>query len=97
LGRTGGPTELALRCWQSALKRTKLIAKDVTLNIDKEQILQLLQSQGHHDQAAQANTELPEKVDTDNNDHADLLAKFGLNPADIVSKLGGLGSISKLL
>jgi hypothetical protein len=67
------------------------------MSIDKHQILQLLKSQGQHDQAAQANTELPDQVDTDNNDHADLLSKFGLNPADIASKLGGLGGISKLL
>ncbi|MCW2530212.1 MAG: hypothetical protein JWM76_5072 [Pseudonocardiales bacterium] len=70
------------------------------MNIDKDQILQLLKSQGQHDEAAQAGTELPDQVDTDNDDHAGMLSKFGLNPADLLSKLGGsggLGSLGKLL
>jgi hypothetical protein len=70
------------------------------MNIDKDHILQLLKSQGQHDKAAQASTELPDQVDTDNDDHAGMLSKFGLNPADLLSKLGGsggLGSLGKLL
>jgi hypothetical protein len=34
------------------------------MNIGKDQILQLLRSQGQHDQASQAASELPDKVDT---------------------------------
>ncbi|MDQ6936196.1 MAG: hypothetical protein M3140_00550 [Actinomycetota bacterium] len=66
------------------------------MNIDKEQILQLLRSQGQHDQADQASTELPDQVDTDNNDHAGLLSKFGLDPSALTSKLGGLGGLGGL-
>ncbi len=57
------------------------------MNIDKSQILELLRSLGHHDQAAAADQELPDHVDTDQ--HAGLLGKFGLNPADLIGKLGG--------
>ncbi len=60
------------------------------MNIDKEQILQLLRSQGQHDQADQASTELPDQVDTDK--HADLLGKFGLNPQDLLAKFAGGGA-----
>jgi hypothetical protein len=58
------------------------------MNIDKDQIIQLLRQQ-NHPQADQAEQELPDQVDTDQ--HADLLAKFGLNPQELLGKLGGLG------
>jgi hypothetical protein len=58
------------------------------MNIDKDQIIQLLRQQ-NHPQADQAQQELPDQVDTDQ--HADLLAKFGLNPQELLGKLGGLG------
>jgi hypothetical protein len=67
------------------------------MNIDKDQIIALLTSQGHP-QADQANAELPQQVDTDNDQHAGLLAKFGLDPSELTSKLGGLGGgLGKLL
>ena len=60
------------------------------MNIDKAQIIDLLKSQGNHSQADQAQTELPDTVDTDQ--HAGLLDKFGVNIADLAGKLpGGLG------
>jgi hypothetical protein len=59
------------------------------MNIDKDQILQLLHSQGKGDQASQASSELPNQVDTDNAEHAGLLSKYGIDP----SKLGGLGKL----
>lgn len=60
------------------------------MQIDKDQILQLLRSQGNNDQADQADKELPSQVDTDQ--HAGLLAKFGLDPAELVQKfMGGQG------
>jgi hypothetical protein len=59
------------------------------MNIDKSQILELLKSQGNNDQAAQADAELPDQVDTDQ--HAGLLQKFGINPMDLISKFGGGG------
>lgn len=61
------------------------------MNIDKDQILQLLRSQGQHDQAAQAGSQLPDQVDTDNSDHQNLLSKFGIDPSNLPGMLGGLG------
>jgi hypothetical protein len=60
------------------------------MQIDKDQILQLLRSQGDDDKANQADQELPAQVDTDQ--HAGLLAKFGLDPAELIQKfMGGKG------
>ena len=59
------------------------------MQIDKSQILQLLQSQGQGAQATQAEQELPDTVDTDQ--HAGLLEKLGLNPMELVAKLAGGG------
>ena len=53
----------------------------------KDQILELLRSRGDDAQADQAAGELPDKVDTDQ--HGDLLAKFGINPQELLGKLGG--------
>jgi hypothetical protein len=57
------------------------------MQIPKQQILDLLRQQGKEDQVGQADQELPDQVDTDQ--HAGLLEKFGLDPAEILSKLGG--------
>ena len=60
------------------------------MQIDKDQILQLLRSQGDDDKAKQVDQELPAQVDTDQ--HAGLLAKFGLDPAELIQKfMGGQG------
>ncbi len=59
------------------------------MNIDKDQILQLLRSQGDDDKAQQADQELPGQVDTDRD--AGLLSKFGIDPMDLIKKLGGGG------
>jgi hypothetical protein len=65
-------------------------SKENAMQIDKTQILELLRSRGDTDKAAQAETELPDQVDTDQ--HAGLLSKLGINPADLLGKLpGGLG------
>jgi len=71
------------------------------MQIDKNQILELLRSQGDHDKAAQADQELPGQVDTDQD--AGLLGKLGLDPMDLVTMvtggsgqggaLGGLGGL----
>ena len=63
------------------------------MNIDKDQILQLLRSQGQHNQASQASNELPDKVDTGDPQHAGMLSKYGIDPASLGDKLGGLGKI----
>ncbi len=64
------------------------------MNIDKDQILQLLRSQGDDSKAQQADRELPDSVDTDKD--SGLLAKFGLDPMELVKKLGGGGLGGKL-
>jgi hypothetical protein len=63
------------------------------MNIPKDQIMQLLRQQGHP-QADQAEQELPDQVDTDQ--HAGLLSKFGINPQDLLGKLGGGGGLGGL-
>jgi hypothetical protein len=65
------------------------------MNIDKNTILELLRSRGDDQQAAQADQELPDQVDTD--EHAGLLEKFGINPAELIAKLGGGEGLGGLL
>ena len=64
------------------------------MQIDKQQILDLLKQQGNHDQAAQADSELPDQVDTDRDQG--LLSKFGIDLGSLAGLLpGGLGDIGK--
>jgi hypothetical protein len=63
------------------------------MKIDKNQILELLHSEGKSDQAEQAKGELPNEVDTDNEQHAGMLSKFGIDIGDLAGKLGGLGKL----
>ena len=64
------------------------------MQIPKDQILELLRSRGENDKASQAEGELPDQVDTDQ--HAGLLEKFGIDPQDLISRLGGGGIGEKL-
>jgi len=57
------------------------------MQIDKQQILEFLRQRGDQQQADQAQNELPDQVDTDQ--HAGLLDKFGINPADLIAKFTG--------
>ena len=59
------------------------------MKLSKETIVDLLRSRGDHDKAAQAEQELPDEVDDDQ--HGRLLDKFGIDPKDLMGKLGGLG------
>jgi hypothetical protein len=60
------------------------------MEIPKEKILELLRERGQHDQAAQADSELPDQVDHEQ--HADVLSKFGIDAHELAAKLpGGLG------
>lgn len=61
------------------------------MQIDKSHILDLLKSRGDEQQASQADSELPETVDTEKD--SGLLSKFGINPQDLLGKLGGLGGL----
>ncbi len=61
------------------------------MQIDKTQIIDMLKSRGENDKAQQAQSQLPDKVDTDKD--AGMLSKFGVNPKDLMGKLpGGFGS-----
>jgi hypothetical protein len=57
------------------------------MQFDKEQILQLLRSRGQHDQADQAQQQLPDQVDTEQ--HSGLLAQHGVDVAELIQKFGG--------
>ena len=61
------------------------------MQFDKSQILDLLRSQGDQGRAEEADRELPDQVDTEQ--HAGILQRLGLDPADLITKLagGGLG------
>ncbi len=59
------------------------------MQIDNGQILELLRSQGDAGKAAEADSQLPYQVDTDQ--HGDLLARFGLNPQDLIARFAGGG------
>lgn len=65
------------------------------MNIDKQQIIDLLKNQGNQDKAQQADQELPDQVDTDRD--SGLLEKLGINPRDLLAKLGGGGGLGGLL
>jgi len=58
------------------------------VQIDKSQILDLLRSQGKHDEVQQADGELPDQVDTDQ--HGGLLGQFGIDPGNLPGGLGGV-------
>jgi hypothetical protein len=64
------------------------------VNIDKNMVLDLLRGQGKQSEADQAQQELPDQVDTDQ--HSGLLSKFGIDPQELLGKLGG-GGLGKLL
>jgi hypothetical protein len=57
------------------------------MEIPKDKILELLRERGEDDKAAQAEQELPDQVDTERD--SGLLAKLGIDPQDLIGKLGG--------
>jgi hypothetical protein len=57
------------------------------MEIPKEKVLDLLRSRGDNDKADQADQELPDKVDTERD--SGLLSKFGIDPSELLGKLGG--------
>jgi hypothetical protein len=59
------------------------------MQIPKEQILEFLRSRGEDDKASQADSELPDQVDTEQ--HAGILQRLGIDPGDLAGSLGGLG------
>lgn len=57
------------------------------MQIDKDQIISLLRQRGDDSNADQAQQELPSQVDTDKD--SGLLAKFGIDPSELLGGLGG--------
>jgi len=57
------------------------------MEIPKDKILELLQQQGKHDQVEPAREELPDQVDPERD--SGLLAKYGIDPQDLLSKFAG--------
>ena len=57
------------------------------MEIPKDKILELIRERGHADQAGEAEQQLPDQVDPER--HADLLQKFGIDPQEVLGKLGG--------
>ncbi len=64
------------------------------MQLDKAQIIEFLEDRGQHQQASQAQQNLPEQVDTDQ--HGGLLAQHGISVQDLLGKFGG-GNLGKLL
>jgi hypothetical protein len=56
------------------------------MEIPKDKIIELIRNRGDHDQADQAEQELPDTVDTDRD--RGLLDKFGVDPKEVLGKLG---------
>ena len=61
--------------------------------IDKQQILDLISQRGDEGTATQAQSELPEQIDTDKD--GGLLEKYGINLTDLMG--GGGGGLGGLL
>jgi hypothetical protein len=61
------------------------------MEFDKQSVLNLIKEQGGNDE--QAAQQLPDKID--HNDHAGLLQKFGIDPNDLISKLGGTSHLGR--
>jgi hypothetical protein len=57
------------------------------MEIPKDKILELLQQQGKSDQVDPAREELPDQVDPERD--SGLLAKYGIDPQDLLTKTGG--------
>ena len=57
------------------------------MEIPKDKILELLEQQGKDDQVEPAREELPDQVDPERD--SGLLAKFGIDPQDLLGKFSG--------
>jgi hypothetical protein len=57
------------------------------MEIPKDKVLELLKQQGKDDQVEPAREELPDQVDPEHD--SGLLAKYGIDPQDLLAKFGG--------
>lgn len=58
------------------------------MQIDKQQVIDLLKSRGEGEKANQAQSDLPDQVDTEQ--HSDLLGKLGIDPKELLGGAGGI-------
>jgi hypothetical protein len=56
------------------------------MEIPKEKVVQLLRDRGQDQLADQADSHLPDPIDLDQ--HADLLKQHGLEPQDLLGRIG---------
>jgi hypothetical protein len=63
------------------------------MQIPKDKVIELIRERVGGEKADQAANELPDQVDPEQ--HSDLLAKFGIDPQELLS--GGLGGIGDKL
>jgi len=56
------------------------------MEIPKDKLIEQLKKQGESDKAQKLEQELPEKVDHEL--HSDILEKHGVNPQDLIGKIG---------
>jgi hypothetical protein len=56
------------------------------MEIPKEKVIELLKKEGHSEKAQQLEAALPEKVDHEL--HSDILEKHGVNPQELLGKIG---------
>ena len=61
------------------------------MQLDKSMILEFLQQQGQHQQAQDAEQQLPDQVDTEQ--HASLLSSLGVDVPTLLAKVGGGGAL----
>ncbi len=64
------------------------------MQLDKTQIVDFLKERGQHQQADQAQQNLPDQVDTEQ--HGGLLAQHGISVEQLLGKFGG-GALGNLL
>jgi ATP-dependent helicase YprA (DUF1998 family) len=57
------------------------------VEIPKDKVLELIREHGDAGRAGEAEQQLPDQVDPDRD--SGLLQKYGLDPQDLLSKLGG--------
>jgi hypothetical protein len=56
------------------------------MEIPKDKLIEQLKKQGQSDKAQKLEQELPDKVDHEL--HSDILEKHGVNPQDLIGKIG---------
>jgi len=56
------------------------------MEIPKEKVIEFLKKEGRSEQAQKIEQELPEKIDHEL--HSDVLEKHGVNPQELLTKVG---------